>query len=51
MVDARFSAIAAVATATVAVLAAIKDAPVVAGVWALLAVGFVIRAAIGYRRR
>jgi hypothetical protein len=51
MVDARFSALAAVATLIVAVLAAAKGANVVAVVWGALAVGFGVRAAAGYRRR
>ncbi len=51
MVDARFSTIAAMATLAVAVLAAVKGAPVAAAVWGLLAVGFAARAALGLRRR
>jgi hypothetical protein len=45
-----FSICAALACLIVSVVAAIKGAPVVALVWGLLAVGFVIRAAYGYRR-
>jgi hypothetical protein len=51
MVDARFSTLAAGATLLVAVLAALSGAAVVAAVWAALAVGFALRALIGYRRR
>jgi hypothetical protein len=51
MVDARFSALAAIASAIVALLTATNGAPVAAGVWSVLAVGFIVRAAIGYRRR
>jgi hypothetical protein len=45
-----FSLCAALACLIVAILAAVKDASVVAFVWGLLAVGFVVRAAYGYRR-
>jgi hypothetical protein len=51
VVDARFSTIAAILCTIVSVLAAVKGAFVVAAVWAVLALGFAIRAAIGYRRR
>jgi hypothetical protein len=45
-----FSLSAAAASLLIAILAAIKGAPVVALVWGVLAVGFVVRAAYGYRR-
>jgi hypothetical protein len=45
-----FSLCAAVASLLIAILAAAKGAPVVAIVWGLLAIGFVLRAAYGYRR-
>jgi hypothetical protein len=51
LVDARFSALAAIATLVVAVLAAVAGAPVVAAIWLLLSLGFGVRALIGYRRR
>lgn len=51
MVDARFSALAALATLLVAVLAAVAGAPVVAAIWGLLSLGFCVRALLGYRRR
>jgi hypothetical protein len=46
-----FSLCAALACLIVAILAAVKGAPVVAVVWGALAVGFVIRAAYGYARK
>jgi hypothetical protein len=46
-----FSISAAAACVLVAVLAAVKDAPVVAAVWAVLACGFVLRAVYGARRK
>jgi hypothetical protein len=51
MADARFSLIAAAATAVVAALSAANETWPVAIVFGLLAVGFVVRAAQGYRRR
>jgi hypothetical protein len=51
VVDARFSSLAAIASAAVALLAATNGAPVAAGVWAVLAIGFIVRATIGFRRR
>jgi hypothetical protein len=45
-----FSLCAALASLTIAILAAVKGAPVVAIVWGALAVGFVLRALYGYRR-
>jgi uncharacterized membrane protein len=45
-----FSLCAALACLIVAILAATRDAPVVALVWGALAVGFVGRAAYGYGR-
>jgi hypothetical protein len=51
MVDARFSALAAVATLIVAVAAAVAGAPVVAAVWGVLSLGFCVRAVAGFRRR
>jgi uncharacterized membrane protein len=45
-----FSLCAALACLIVAILAAVKGAPVVTLIWGLLAVGFVVRAAYGYRR-
>jgi hypothetical protein len=45
-----FSLCAALASLVIAILAAVKGAPVVAIVWGLLAVGFVARAAFGARR-
>jgi hypothetical protein len=50
MVDFRFSLIAAFACLVVAALAAVKGVGVLAAVWALLAVGFVVRALQGRRR-
>jgi hypothetical protein len=50
MVDARFSALASIGTSTVAVLAALGGATVVAIVWAALAIGFAARALLGCRR-
>lgn len=50
MANITFSLCAAVASLLIAILAATKSAPVVAIVWGLLAVGFVLRAAYGYRR-
>ncbi len=46
-----FSISAAAASLLIAILAALKGAPVVAIVWGALAVGFVARAAYGYRRK
>jgi hypothetical protein len=46
-----FSLFAATASLLIAILAAAKGVPVVGIVWGALAVGFVIRAAYGYRRR
>jgi len=51
VVDARFSALAAIATLIVAVLAAVAGATVVAAVWGALSLGFCVRALAGYRRR
>ncbi len=51
MVDARFSAIASVATLAVAVASALEGVLVVAAIWGALAVGFAVRALSGYRRR
>jgi hypothetical protein len=45
-----FSLCAALACLIVAILAAVKGAPVVALVWGLLTVGFLGRAAYGYGR-
>jgi hypothetical protein len=46
-----FSLSAAAASLLIAVLAAVKGVPLVAIVWGALAVGFVIRASYGYKRR
>ena len=46
-----FSLSAAAASLLIAILAAAKGVPLVAIVWGALAVGFVIRAAYGYKRR
>jgi hypothetical protein len=46
-----FSLCAAVASLLIAILAAAKGIPVVAIVWGALAVGFLLRAAFGYRRK
>ena len=46
-----FSLSAATASSLISILAAAKGVPVVAAVWGALAVGFVIRAAYGYKRR
>jgi hypothetical protein len=46
-----FSLCAGVASLAVAVGAVLKGAYVVTGVWALLAVGFFVRARYGWRRR
>jgi hypothetical protein len=46
-----FSLSAAAASVVVTVLSAVKGAPVVAVVWGLLAVGFVLRALYGMQRR
>jgi hypothetical protein len=46
-----FSFSAAAASVVVTVLSAVKGAPVVAAVWGLLAVGFVVRALYGMQRR
>jgi hypothetical protein len=46
-----FSLCAAAASLAIAILAAVKGASIVAVVWGLLAIGFVIRAAYGRRRR
>jgi hypothetical protein len=51
MVDARFSFLAGLATLIVAVLSALAGAPYVAAVWGALALGFALRALLGYRRR
>jgi hypothetical protein len=51
MVDARFSTVAALACLVVALLSAVTDAWAVASVFALLAVGFTVRALYGYRGR
>jgi hypothetical protein len=48
--DLVFSLCAALACLIVAILAAVKGAPVVALVWGLLTVGFLGRAAYGYGR-
>ncbi|MFI4991003.1 MAG: hypothetical protein ACHQHO_08865 [Solirubrobacterales bacterium] len=45
-----FSLCAALSCLIVAVLAGVKGAPVVALVWGLLTVGFLVRAAYGYAR-
>jgi hypothetical protein len=45
-----FSLCAALACLVVAILAAVKDAPWVALVWGLLALGFLGRAAYGWAR-
>jgi predicted benzoate:H+ symporter BenE len=50
MVDFRFSLIAALACLMVALLAGVKGVGVVAAVWGLLAVGFLVRALQGRRR-
>ncbi len=50
MVDARFSLIAALACLVVAGLAGVKGVVAVAAVWALLGVGFLLRALQGRRR-
>lgn len=50
MANLVFSLCAALACLIVAILAATRDAPVVALVWGALAVGFVGRAAYGYGR-
>lgn len=46
-----FSLCAAAASLLIAILAAAKGVPVVAIVWGLLAIGFVLRALLGRRRR
>jgi hypothetical protein len=46
-----FSLSAAAASLLIAILAAVKGVPLVAIVWGALAVGFVIRAAYGFKRR
>jgi hypothetical protein len=51
VVDARFSALAAVATLVVTVLAAVAGATVVAAIWGALSLGFCVRAVAGFRRR
>jgi hypothetical protein len=51
MPNIAFSLSAAAASLLIAILAAVKGVPVVTAVWAALAVGFVIRAAYGYKRR
>ncbi len=51
MPNITFSLCAAAASLLIAILAAVKGAPVVAIVWGALAVGFVARAAYGYRRK
>ena len=51
MVDVRFSALAALATLTVAVLSAVQGAVAVGAVFGLLALGFALRALQGLRRR
>ncbi len=50
MANLTFSLCAATASLLVAILAAVKGAPVVAIVWGVLAVGFVLRALYGRRR-
>jgi hypothetical protein len=51
MASIAFSLSAAAASLLIAILAAVKGTPVVTLVWGALAVGFVIRAAYGYKRR
>jgi hypothetical protein len=51
MADIRFSVAASTASLLVAVLSGLKDAWAPAVVFALLAVGFAVRAAQGYRHR
>ncbi|HTB70850.1 MAG TPA: hypothetical protein VK707_07720 [Solirubrobacteraceae bacterium] len=51
MANITFSLCAAAASLAIAILAAVKGASIVAVVWGLLAIGFVIRAAYGRRRR
>lgn len=46
-----FSLCAALASLAIAILAAVKGAPVVAIVWGLLALGFAARAAFGVKRQ
>lgn len=50
MANLVFSLCAALACLIVAVLAAVKGAEVVAGVWGALTIGFLGRAAYGYKR-
>lgn len=50
MANLVFSLCAALACLIVSILAAVKGAGVVAGVWGALAVGFLGRAAYGYGR-
>lgn len=51
MANVIFSVCAGLASLGVAVLAAVGGAGVVAAVWALLAVGFALRARYGWRDR
>ena len=51
MADARFAALAAIATLGVAVASTLAGAWFVACVFALLCVGFAVRAAAGFRSR
>jgi hypothetical protein len=51
MPNIAFSLSAAAASLLIAILAAVKGVPVVTAVWGLLAVGFAIRAANGFKRR
>ncbi len=51
MANITFSLCAAAASLLIAILAAAKGVPVVAIVWGLLAIGFVLRALLGRRQR
>ncbi|HEY2180217.1 MAG TPA: hypothetical protein VGH09_00935 [Solirubrobacteraceae bacterium] len=51
MANIVFSLSAVLACVVVTALAAVKGAPVVAVLWGLLAVGFVLRALYGIQRR
>ncbi len=51
MANVVFSVCAGAASLAIAVLAALRGADVVTALWSLLAVGFAVRAAYGWRRR
>jgi len=50
MANVTFSVCAGLASLAIAIIAAVKGVYVVTAVWALLAVGFAIRAAYGLRK-